>query len=65
MLKAEKCSDWAENLTTDSLRYSKNYNFIPLIFYLKLLESYCIKFVFNFQIFLTVLYYELFWKMAL
>jgi hypothetical protein len=29
--KVEKCSDWAENLTTDSSRYSKNFIFLKLV----------------------------------
>ncbi len=58
--KTEKCSDWAENLTTYSSRYSKNFYFYPFIFYLALLKSFRIKCVFNFQTFLTVLCYELF-----
>jgi hypothetical protein len=48
--KTEKCSDYAENLTTYSSRYSKN--FYPFIFYLALLKSFRIKCVFNFQTFL-------------
>jgi hypothetical protein len=62
VLKAEKCSDWAENLTT---RYSKNFLFYPFILFLTLLKSYHIKCVFYFQTFLTVLFNELFLKMAL
>jgi hypothetical protein len=58
--KTEKCSDWAENLTTYSSRYSKNFSLYLFIFYLALLKSYRIKCVFNFQTFLTVLFYEFF-----
>jgi hypothetical protein len=32
--KVEKCSDWAENLTTDPSRYSKIFFFYSFIFYL-------------------------------
>jgi hypothetical protein len=60
--KAEKCSDWTENLATDSSRYSKKLSIYPLIIYLTLLESNCVKCVFNFQTFLTVLFYKLFLK---
>jgi hypothetical protein len=47
--KAKKCSGWAENVTTDSSRYYKNFSFYPFIFYLALLKSYRIKCVFYFQ----------------
>ncbi len=60
--KTEKCSDWAENLTTYSSRYFKNFSFYPFVFYLALLKSYRIKCVFNFQTFLTVLFYEFFFE---
>jgi hypothetical protein len=58
--KTEKCSDWTENLTTYSSRYSKNFSFYPFIFYLALLKSYRIKLVFNFQTFLIALFYDFF-----
>jgi hypothetical protein len=56
MTKAKKCSDWAKNLTTDSSRYSTNLSFQPHIFHLTLLENYHVKYVFNIQIFLIVLF---------
>ncbi len=62
MPKTEKCSDWAENLTIYSSRYFKNFSFYPFTFYLALLNSYRIKCVFNFQTFLTVLFYEFFFE---
>ncbi len=51
---------YAENLTTYSSRYSKNFSFYPFISYLALLKSFRIKCVFNFQTFLTVLFYDFF-----